>query len=210
MANERWSSDANYPAGADPWATTPTKVAPDAGTIAAGHSPAEVTPAQRENWWKNRTDARLEAAELEANTRWQVAMIGTNQTANVDSFTTGGGTTPGYGVHSSAPAAYTSNVCTIDLRPGDKITELKAQALGTGAAQNVTVKLYRIKSDISGVDLVGTVTIVDPPLGVLEATQAIGPAFEVEDGDAFFWRIDIPLANSGVVSMGITKSRPAA
>lgn len=59
MANEIWASDANYPAGGDPWSGTPTKVAPDAAEIAAGHVPSIIDPAEKENWWKNRIDSAV-------------------------------------------------------------------------------------------------------------------------------------------------------
>lgn len=65
MANEIWASDAAYPAGPEPWATEPTKVAPDAAEIAAGHAPALPVPAEVENWWKNRADTRILAAEAQ-------------------------------------------------------------------------------------------------------------------------------------------------
>lgn len=63
MANEPWASDANYPAGADPWSGTPTKSAPGLSEIAAGHVPGVPDPAEVENWWKNRADTRLAAME---------------------------------------------------------------------------------------------------------------------------------------------------
>lgn len=46
-----WATDANYPAGADPWAETATKVEPLAGEQAAGHAPDQKPPAQYMNWW---------------------------------------------------------------------------------------------------------------------------------------------------------------
>lgn len=45
-----WSTDANYPAGSDPWSATPTRVEPDAGDKAAGFDPGEKPPAQWFNW----------------------------------------------------------------------------------------------------------------------------------------------------------------
>lgn len=48
-----WATDANYPAGAEPEAGTPTKVEPSAGKQALGHRPAEFPPAQYLNWWMN-------------------------------------------------------------------------------------------------------------------------------------------------------------
>lgn len=48
-----WATNPNYPAGSEPWAGTPTKVEPDAGELAAGHTPGIIDPAEKENWWKN-------------------------------------------------------------------------------------------------------------------------------------------------------------
>ena len=45
-----WASDANFPAGSDPWSATPTKVAPSGGQIAAGVAPRAKLPAQWFNY----------------------------------------------------------------------------------------------------------------------------------------------------------------
>lgn len=48
-----WASTANYPAGADPWSATPTKVAPGSAYVAAGFGPGQPLPAQVMNWFLN-------------------------------------------------------------------------------------------------------------------------------------------------------------
>src|SRR6185295_12739707 len=45
-----WATDANYPAGSDPWSGTPTKSAPDAGKIATGFVPDTDQAAEEVNW----------------------------------------------------------------------------------------------------------------------------------------------------------------
>jgi hypothetical protein len=45
-----WSTDANFPAGTDPWSGTPTRVEPDPGDKAAGFVPATRGPAQWFNY----------------------------------------------------------------------------------------------------------------------------------------------------------------
>jgi hypothetical protein len=45
-----WATDANYPAGSDPWSGTPTRVEPSAGEIAAGSTPGTGLAAQLFNW----------------------------------------------------------------------------------------------------------------------------------------------------------------
>jgi hypothetical protein len=48
-----WATDVNYPAGADTWSGTPTKVAPSAGVQADGFAPRDRPPAQWINWLFN-------------------------------------------------------------------------------------------------------------------------------------------------------------
>jgi hypothetical protein len=48
-----WATDANYPAGPEPEAGTPTKVEPLAGKQAIGWRPSEYPPAQYLNWAMN-------------------------------------------------------------------------------------------------------------------------------------------------------------
>jgi hypothetical protein len=48
-----WATDANYPAGANTWSGTPTKVAPSAGVQADGFAPRDRPPAQWINWLFN-------------------------------------------------------------------------------------------------------------------------------------------------------------
>lgn len=48
-----WSTDANFPAGTDPWSGTPTTVEPSSGQKAAGWNPSQRPPAQYLNWWQN-------------------------------------------------------------------------------------------------------------------------------------------------------------
>lgn len=45
-----WATDANYPAGADAWSGTPTRVEPAAAQKGTGHVPGERPPAQFFNW----------------------------------------------------------------------------------------------------------------------------------------------------------------
>lgn len=47
-----WSSDADYPAGPQSYAGTPTCTEPDAGRKATGWEPAIKPPAQGMNWWQ--------------------------------------------------------------------------------------------------------------------------------------------------------------
>lgn len=55
-----WSSDVNFPAGADSWNATPTKVDPGAAQVAAGHEPEDMPPAQWLNWLLNNHGQWLE------------------------------------------------------------------------------------------------------------------------------------------------------
>jgi hypothetical protein len=49
-ATPSWATDANYPAGTDPWSATPTRVEPDAAQKGTGNVPATRPPAQHHNW----------------------------------------------------------------------------------------------------------------------------------------------------------------
>lgn len=48
-----WSTNANYAASTQPWASTPTKVQPPSGVQAEGLNPEDPTVAQYENWLRN-------------------------------------------------------------------------------------------------------------------------------------------------------------
>jgi hypothetical protein len=48
------ATDALYPAGADPWSASPTKVDPGTVAVAAGYQPNAKLPAQEYNWLLNR------------------------------------------------------------------------------------------------------------------------------------------------------------
>src|SRR6187402_1501439 len=50
-----WATDANYPAGANPWSATPTRVVPSAGVAAAGFRPKQKPPAQILNYQLGKT-----------------------------------------------------------------------------------------------------------------------------------------------------------
>lgn len=45
-----WATDADYPAGSDPWSATPTRVEPSAGFSAAGFAPNTIPAAQHLNY----------------------------------------------------------------------------------------------------------------------------------------------------------------
>lgn len=47
-----WASDANFPAGGDPWSGTPTRVEPDPTELGTGNVPETRPPAQHHNWIK--------------------------------------------------------------------------------------------------------------------------------------------------------------
>lgn len=48
-----WATDANYPPGSDPWAGSPTKIAPTSGDQAQGWVPNQEPSPEVFNWWKN-------------------------------------------------------------------------------------------------------------------------------------------------------------
>jgi hypothetical protein len=62
-----WATDEDYPAGADPWSASPTKVAPSSGQIADGFVPDTQPPAQWFNWFQHTIQQHLAA-----NSAWYV------------------------------------------------------------------------------------------------------------------------------------------
>jgi hypothetical protein len=168
------------------------------------------------NYWKRRVYLWLawldgvmgDNGPVEAsNTRWQVAMVGTNENTNVISAGVAGSAA---GVEASGGAGAVSNPCTIDLRVGDRITAIKATCEGTGAAQNVTAKLCIVKVDggfITYNTVVATLTIVDPGAGAQTASLTLGTPHTVADGESFYWQLAMPLAGTVIGSLGITKDR---
>lgn len=68
-----FSSDTNYPAGADPWNGTPTKVDPGAGSTAAGWEPEDLPPAQWLNYILNNLGQWAEHLRLTSPRKMQVS-----------------------------------------------------------------------------------------------------------------------------------------
>lgn len=213
MANEPWASDANYPAGSDPWSGTPTKSAPSAGEIAAGHVPGVPDPAEVENWWKNRADTRIDALEdaiIDSIEHWQPLQAVGNIVTNIVGSNLGG--QQGLGVETTADAAILTNVCTVDIRPGDIITDIAVDVDPSGAAQAITVSLV-------GFWLVGavwtghlvTLTITNPPAGPLryDHSNAVltGGAYTVLPGTFWFWTIGIGDHPTKMAAVAVAKNR---
>ena len=65
VLSPQWATNANFPAGAQPWSATPTRVAPSGGVAAAGFAPAEQPPAQFMNYQLGKTaDGVADAAAV--------------------------------------------------------------------------------------------------------------------------------------------------
>lgn len=214
MANEIWASDANYPAGSDPWSGEPTKVAPTVGEIEDGHTPGVPVPAETENWWKNRTDTRLSAIEepiVPSRAYWQTLQAAGNRVTNVAGTNIIG--SAGHGVITNAPNADLTNVCTIDIAPGDNITDLAILVDPSGAAQVIVVALFANYYD--GANLVGgpiiTLTITDPPAGMAKydssnAVLANAP-YVVPDDAYFYWRVTVGDDPTSIAAVAVIKDR---
>jgi hypothetical protein len=67
-----FASDANYPAGADPWSSTPTKVNPGSAYIAAGFVPGQGLPAQVMNFVLNAQNPWLSYQDTLEVRSWSV------------------------------------------------------------------------------------------------------------------------------------------
>ena len=70
-----FATDANYPAGTDPWSGTPTKVKPALAVTAPGHMPNTEWPSQWENWWKANVAEHLALAADAAALNWSANTV---------------------------------------------------------------------------------------------------------------------------------------
>lgn len=171
MANERWASDANFPAGSDPWSGEPTKVAPDAGEIAAGHTPGVIVPAETENWWKNRTDARLEALEgtetlvLAIDSAYFDDAVVLHDVANEQLIFQ----TTGYAA------------LGIALPVGRRISEIRVRVKDGGAGQKLVVEL---RSSVDGTST-QVATEDSDESGAASTVTLAGLAVDIEEGTNF-------------------------
>lgn len=98
--------------------------------------------------------------------------------------------------------------CLIDLLPGDRITGISAQILGTGGAQTVDVYLSRtyIGGGLISIGDVAHLTVSTPP-NAWTKYSLLTPTYVVQDGDAFMWKIQLPLANTHAAQLGVRIDR---
>lgn len=201
------------PATVPEWDSNGTNaVEPDASYKSDGWVNGEAVDSSFFNWFMMWVYAWLAFLDpffgdnglIEASTtRWQTPVAAGNGATNVTEASISG-----HGVAANANSASVSNACTIDVRPGDRITSIKARALGTGAAQSIVVTLYRHYNN-AGTETsapLGILTITDPPATTAEYTENMAD-YTVVDGDVLSWDIDIGLDTSAVYAVGLTKDR---
>jgi hypothetical protein len=151
--NPVWSTDANYPAGAEPWSGTATKTEPSSGKQDEGWEPGEHPPAQYFNWWQNLVYLWIAWFE-EYNTTTKTLHISASQALPSDSTSVWDQTTlAATGVIAETPLG--DRVFAIDLPVGSEITEIRARI-----KDNVTgptlLQLTSLKSADESATTIGT------------------------------------------------------
>lgn len=79
-----WSSDLNYPAGAEDWSETPTKVDPGSTAIARGWEPGKSPAAQRFNFLMNRYSGNILAHDAIEVQNWLPSATVASSLVNAD------------------------------------------------------------------------------------------------------------------------------
>jgi hypothetical protein len=89
---------------------------------------------------------------------------------------------------------------------GDRITDIGARILGTGAGGPVVVRLWRQNGDGTRAPL-ATLTVVAPPAVWALYTVALGPAEVVADQKGYSFEVDLPTANQAIHLVGFRSDR---
>jgi hypothetical protein len=105
----------------------------------------------------------------------------------------------------------TSGGATIGLIPiapnvGDRITDLGARILGTGAGPSMAVRLQRHNGDGTRT-LIATLTVAAPPAAWAFYTVAVAPAEVVADQRGYSIEADLPTTNQAIQLVGFRSDR---
>jgi hypothetical protein len=209
-----WATDANYTSG--PYTGTPTKVASSVGEAERGHTPGAKTAAQKQNFWQNVVGKWIDfLAPLfgdngliePTRTFWQTLASVGNTTTNIAN-----GYVAGVGVNAASANAVITNACAIDLKPGDRISDISVMLEPTGAAQTVTLQLFVWSIDAGAMSFRSLqLEITDPPAGAAiynasNATLTGGPLTVAAD-EACHWSLSMGAVGTNALAAGITKDR---
>lgn len=161
-----WASDANYPAGPEPEAGFPTKVAPTSGQADVGWRPDQIPPAEEENWWKN--NVWLWLAYLQEITAPKWKWIAAEAATVVDADFTpiaGRGMVGTVGQSASAVIALEMPVGTRILKVGIKVKHVAGEV---GSGVNGGITLYKTPFELDGTATANLPIVVqgDPPASI--------------------------------------------
>jgi hypothetical protein len=211
-----WATDANFSAPGKPWHATSTRVAPLSAKLAQGFLPDERPKAQYFNWWKNLVYQWVaflnpffgDNGLIEpTRTYWQTLASVGNTVTNV-----GNAYAQGVGVSATAANAVVTNACAIDLKPGDRVTDISVMLDSPGGTQTVSLQLY-FWSIVAGAFSFRSLQldVTNPASGVAKfnasnATLTGGP-FTVAADEVCHWSLSMGLTNTKALAVGVTKDR---
>lgn len=199
-----WSTDTNYPAGADPWSATPVKVEPTSGKKAEGWEPSEKPPAQWQNYWQNLVHQWVEyfcsalVTHIPVQSGRQVA--GTAMSFGADD-------TAGESVTTSN----TDNVYRIYIptKEGTQLNSISMVVTTLNAGDQVTITLKKCiagagASTVGSPDTSSGAPTTDTLL-ITGLTEDIGTA-----GICYYLAVTVPAFNTGTLLYGpsVTTSIP--
>lgn len=151
-----WATDANYPAGAEPEAGTPTKVALALDQDTLGNRPDAIPTAQEDNDWRNRVGLWTTYIKSLAQPKWKWLPMGAAQHAN--SPTPYGTFLPQGFYGEAAQVAYAS--ISVDLPVGARLLKAGIRYRHAAGEPNGGVVgslwLNRLNSPANGVNAANT------------------------------------------------------
>lgn len=200
-----WSTDANYPAGSDPWSATPTRVEPDAGDKASGFDPGDKPPAQWFNWllgvlanWVAYFDDHLLTPEALKRAIPLIPSSGNNNVNDDDEWiAVGAGATPA-DPHLTSTMDGAVAFFAVPIHPGEKfaIGDGIDVSVNPGAARSTTHRMVAtlVQGSVDWTD--GTVTWTTPvthedngSTNQQKIALNFGAAYTVLDTDVFYVRL---------------------
>ncbi len=161
-----WATDANYPAGPETYAATPTTTEPVTGRKAEGWEPGKKPPAQEMNWWQNAIyrfltwvfglfDSNGRLLQLaESTTKWRPATSG-GALLNAGTITTPD-LGDSYFVGDATPFSAIVGL-PVDVAVGDVITSIAFLVYGDGVAA-AAMQLYPLDGSVSAIETVDAPT----------------------------------------------------
>lgn len=137
-----WAVDTNYPAGAEPEAGTPTKVAPTSSQADIGWRPGAKPPAQEMNHWQNLVHQNFEylysiLGDAETISFFPRPHVSTNWTAAAN-------TSSAFDMYLESSGAATAYICLSDyMWDGSELESVSLWVSGDGAVDITAEVLWQ-------------------------------------------------------------------